>query len=503
MPSKIVSLAEVTKRLAERYTGETFKNVSFSNAAIDAGLIGQGDVTSAEVIKDNTTVRFAVTKTLLDGDIFVYDDDNQRFITKEIDTYLSGMFIPSTLTDLGISDATATGEYLTSNTNGGIFFSAVDYDSLTNKPPIPTVLTALDDISDGDAANTYLSTDANGTFTFSTIDYTHLNNTPFIPTVLTDLGVSDGNANDVLTTNGSGGFSFLPIPQSILNLGIDDGPANSVLVTDGSGNFTFTVRPIPQRLTDLGIADGSANAVLVTDGGGNFSFTSRPIPQELTDLGIADASANNVLTTDGEGNFIFNTIDYNNVIHQPFIPSTLTDLSISDGSANTVLTTDGSGNFSFSSTIPSSILELGIADGTDGLVLTANGDGTFEFRPMGGTVEYADILNKPSIPADLFDLGVENNVIANSFLTTNGNGDFFFANLQYNLIEGTPSIPATLTDINISDGSANTYLSANNDGTFEFKAIDYSQLQNRPDAELAEKMAILADDAFINAIIFG
>ena len=39
-------------------------------------------------------------------------------------------------------------------------------------------------------------------------DYNNLINKPTIPNTLTDLGISDGTAGQVLTTNGSGSFTF-------------------------------------------------------------------------------------------------------------------------------------------------------------------------------------------------------------------------------------------------------------------------------------------------------
>ena len=67
-----------------------------------------------------------------------------------------------------------------------------------------------------------------------------------------------------------------------------------------------------------------------------------------------------------------------------------------------------------------------------------------------------------------------------------------FANLSYSIIEGTPNIPATLTDINIDDGEAGAVLTANNDGTYSFKKINFTDIEDTPE-----------DNSFINAIIFS
>jgi hypothetical protein len=71
-------------------------------------------------------------------------------------------------------------------------------------------------------------------------------------------------------------FSNLPsIPESILDLGIDDGAVSSVLTTNGSGTFTFSALPNqPSSILDLGISDGTVGQVLTTNGAGGFSFTT-------------------------------------------------------------------------------------------------------------------------------------------------------------------------------------------------------------------------------------
>lgn len=118
-----------------------------------------------------------------------------------------------------------------------------DYGDLTNAPTVPTDLTDLG-IADG-SNNQVLTTDGNGTFTFKTS-----------PTGIQfgDLSVTvAGAANtSTLTYNaGNGNFIYVPplltsyaktadLPTSILDLGISDGSSGQVLTTDGSGNFSFS-----------------------------------------------------------------------------------------------------------------------------------------------------------------------------------------------------------------------------------------------------------------------
>ena len=57
-----------------------------------------------------------------------------------------------------------------------------------------------------------LYSDLLGTPTFATVantgDWNDIQNKPTIPATLTDLGISDGTANQVLTTDGAGNFTF-------------------------------------------------------------------------------------------------------------------------------------------------------------------------------------------------------------------------------------------------------------------------------------------------------
>jgi hypothetical protein len=77
---------------------------------------------------------------------------------------------------------------------------------------------------------------------------------------------------------------------------------------------------------------------------------------------------------------------------------------------------------------------------------------------------------------------------ANGTLDVNGNA------LSYD----AGSTLASLSDVNTT-ANANQVLTADGVGNFNFNTVDYNNLINKPDAQLAA----LADDAFINSIIFG
>lgn len=103
------------------------------------------------------------------------------------------------------------------------------------------------------------------------IQYSQIANTPAIPSDLTDLGIVDGTNGQVLTTDGSGNFTFTTIvvsgfsgnyndltnkPDSILDFGITDGASGQYLTTDGSGNFTFVSSSWDGSILDGGDYDG-------------------------------------------------------------------------------------------------------------------------------------------------------------------------------------------------------------------------------------------------------
>jgi len=196
---------------------------------------------------------------------------------------------------------------------------------------------------------------------------------------LTDLGITDGTNGQVLTTDGSGVFTFTTVvsggsawasitgtPTTIAGYGITDafnGAYGSLSGTpttitgygitdafDGVYGSLTGVPSIPTTLTDLSITDGTNGQVLTTDGSGGFAFTTvvsggggstawggiTGTPTTIAGYGITDA---------------FNGA-YGSLTGTPSIPAALTDLNITDGTNGQVLTTDGSAGFTF--TTPSS-----------------------------------------------------------------------------------------------------------------------------------------------------
>ena len=90
------------------------------------------------------------------------------------------------------------------NTNTG------DYTSLTNKPVLATVATSgsYTDLINTPASGTDISELTDTTNLLFDGTYSSLTGSPTIPAALTDLGITDGDATQILTTDGTGNFSF-------------------------------------------------------------------------------------------------------------------------------------------------------------------------------------------------------------------------------------------------------------------------------------------------------
>ena len=151
--------------------------------------------------------------------------------------------------------------------------------------------------------------------------YGSLTGVPSIPSALTDLSITDGTNGQVLTTDGSGVFTFTTVvsgggsnawgditgtPTTIAGYGIADAFNGAFSSLSGK----------PTTITGYGITDafngvfssltGKPTTIAgygITDGGGATT---------LTDLGITDGTNGQVLTTDGSAGFTFTTVGGSN-----------------------------------------------------------------------------------------------------------------------------------------------------------------------------------------------
>jgi hypothetical protein len=103
-----------------------------------------------------------------------------------------------------------------------------------------------------------------------TASVANLNNTTAIPSTLTDLGISDGSNGMVLTTNGSGSFSFTALPAGATdtNYYVNGGSfSGTTLTLQRSGLSSISITGFPQAIT---------NNNQLTNGAGYI--TSAPAP---------------------------------------------------------------------------------------------------------------------------------------------------------------------------------------------------------------------------------
>lgn len=129
-----------------------------------------------------------------------------------------------------------------------------------------------------------------------------------VPSKLTDLGISDGTTGQVLSTNGSGTFSFNDL--ALTDLGITDGVNNQVLKTDGNGVFSFG----NIAFGDLGIPDGEDGQVLTADGSGGVAFETvvgggggASAINDLSDVTVASPTDGQVLSYDASSSIWVNS----------------------------------------------------------------------------------------------------------------------------------------------------------------------------------------------------
>ena len=81
----------------------------------------------------------------------------------------------------------------------------------------------------------------------------NLNNTTAIPSTLTDLGISDGSNGMVLSTDGSGNFSFTALPEGTTdtNYYVNGGSfSGTTLTLTRDGLSSISISGFPQSITD-------------------------------------------------------------------------------------------------------------------------------------------------------------------------------------------------------------------------------------------------------------
>jgi len=277
-------------------------------------------------------------------------------------------------------------------------------------------------------------------------NYSDLRNRPTLPTAITDLGITDGSAGQVLSTDGVGNFIFRDVeatsiefinvtnkPTTIAGYGINDAFTGRYEDLTGkptlfSGDYAdLTNKPaIPADVRDLTDLD-----TLLFDKDYNSLSNLPSIPADLNDL----TDANNLLFSR----------DYQDLSNKPTSFSSLTSLSMSlgitidefsnddtmtDNSASALVTERAVKTYVSTQLGGLELIDLGIAEGTPGQVLTTNGAGTYTFQTIDtdtignftmansniDTDDSSAITITPSVVAQS-DLTVQNDLIVTNDIT--------------------------------------------------------------------------------------
>ena len=210
---------------------------------------------------------------------------------------------------------------------------------------------------------------------------------------ISELNVTDGSANQVLTTDGSGTLSFAnpssgTVTETFKTISVSgqddvvaDGATDTLTLAAGSG-MTITTNASNDTITFVSSASGIADDAVTTS--------------KIADLNVTSAKlANNSVTaakiaTDAVG---ASEIAANSV--------GISELNVSDGSNGQVLTTDGSGTLSFTSAGSGSVSEAFktlavsgqdnvVADSaTDTLTFAAGSNMTITTNASNDTITFA------------------------------------------------------------------------------------------------------------------
>jgi len=265
-------------------------------------------------------------------------------------------------------------------------------------------------------------------------NYSDLRNRPTLPSAITDLGIVDGSAGQVLSTDGTGNFTFRDIqatsidfinvtnkPTTLAGYGINDaftGRYEDLTGTPSlfSGAYAdLTGKPaIPADLSDL-----TDNDTLLFDGDYDSLANLPSIPADLSDL----TDANNLLFSR----------DYLDLSNKPTAFSSLSSLSMSlgvtidefsnddtmtDNSASALVTERAVKTYVAAQLGGLRLINLGIAEGTAGQVLTTDGAGTYTFETIDtDTIGNFTIANSNIDTDDSSAITITPSVIAESNMT--------------------------------------------------------------------------------------
>jgi hypothetical protein len=324
--------------------------------------------------------------------------------------------------------------------------------------------------------------------------YSSLTSPPTIPALLTDLGITDGDATQILTTDGAGNFTFEDAPETgstqnlFATITSDDGSTTANAVTDtlnvlGGTNIATTIATDTDNLT-INMSAFSIDFLSDVDTTSSTPATGNVLkwdgakwaPGVDATTGGAGTDAD---TLDGfDGSYY---LDWANVSNKPSI-LTLASLSVGveltaagDGAISydntsgefrytppdlsTYLTSVPAQTFASLTSKPTTLSGYGITDAQATLVSATN------IKTINGT----SLLGSGNITIAAADGGL---ALTDLSVGTEGSASGDGA-IAYNDSTGVftytpPVVPSVLTDLSINDGSNGDVLTTNGSGTFTF-----------------------------------
>jgi hypothetical protein len=339
-------------------------------------------------------------------------------------------------------------------------------------------------LTDNEAGNVVNYTDPLDPVAYSG-NYGDLRNRPTLPTEITDLGITDGSAGQVLSTDGTGNFTFRDItatnvafadilnkPTTLAGYGINDaftGRYDDLI--DAPTLFDGAYASLtgkPTIATDLSGLTDSQNLLFDKD---YNSLNNRPsIPADLGDL------------TDS-GNLLFSR-SYNDLSNIPTSFASLTSLAMSlgvtvdefsndadmtDNSASALVTERAVKTFVTSQIsaidLPTQLTDLGITDGTAGQVLTTNGAGAFTFQAPGDQIGNFTLAASVIDTDDSSAITITPSVVISSSLTVDD--DLTVQGNINSTATGTPEI-YSLTNVSVTTNNGVSTWDFGSDGTLTF-----------------------------------
>ena len=324
--------------------------------------------------------------------------------------------------------------------------------------------------------------------------YSSLTSPPTIPALLTDLGITDGDATQILTTDGAGNFTFEDAPETgstqnlFATITSDDGSTTANAVTDtlnvlGGTNIATTIATDTDNLT-INMSAFSIDFLSDVDTTSSAPATGNVLkwdgakwaPGVDATTGGAGTDAD---TLDGfDGSYY---LDWANVANKPSI-LTLASLSVGveltaagDGAISydntsgefrytppdlsTYLTSVPAQTFASLTSKPTTLSGYGITDAQATLVSATN------IKTINGT----SLLGSGNITIAAADGGL---ALTDLSVGTEGSASGDGA-IAYNDSTGVftytpPVVPSVLTDLSINDGSNGDVLTTNGSGTFTF-----------------------------------